>query len=170
MPADPTEDLKALDTKLTSVEAVLDPERMRRELAELNERAAAPDLWDDPEQAQKVTSRLSYLQSELNRLGTMRRRLDDLGVLYELGQMESDADTLAEADAELKTLRKVLGELEVRTLLSGEYDEREALVTISSQAGGVDAADWAQMLFRMYSRWAERHGYKIEVYDTSYAE
>jgi peptide chain release factor 2 len=93
-----------------------------------------------------------------------------LAVLFELGESEGDADTLAEAAGELGAIRKALGELEVRTLLSGEYDQREALVTIRAEAGGVDAADFAEMLLRMYLRWAERHGYPAEVLDTSYAE
>ena len=91
-------------------------------------------------------------------------------MLVELGESESDADSLAEADAELGALGKDLADLEVRTLLSGDYDSREALVTLRAEAGGVDAADFTEMLFRMYSRWAERHGYPVEVYDTSYAE
>jgi peptide chain release factor 2 len=101
---------------------------------------------------------------------SLRRRLEDLGVLFELAESEGDADTLAEAEGELATIRKEIGELEVRTLLSGEYDQREALVTIRAEAGGVDAADFAEMLLRMYLRWAERHGYPAEVLDTSYAE
>jgi len=139
-------------------------------VAELSEQAAAPDLWDDPERAQVVTSKLSHLQSELDRLDSMSRQVDDLETLVEMAQEEDDADTLAEAETELGAVTKALGELEVRTLLSGEYDAREALVTIRSEAGGVDAADFAEMLMRMYLRWAERHGYKTEVYDTSYAE
>ena len=117
-----------------------------------------------------MTSRLSHLQGELTRVESLRRRLDDLAVLFELAEDESDADTLAEAEAELTSIRKTLGELEVRTLLSGEYDAREALVTIRAEAGGVDAADFAEMLMRMYLRWAERHNYPAEVLDTSYAE
>jgi peptide chain release factor 2 len=100
----------------------------------------------------------------------MTSRVDDLEVLVELAEDESDADTLAEAKTELTSVKRALGELEVRTLLSGDYDQREALLTIRSEAGGVDAADFAEMLMRMYLRWAERHGYKTEVYDTSYAE
>jgi peptide chain release factor 2 len=96
--------------------------------------------------------------------------VDDLEVLVELAQGEDDADTLDEAERELSAVRKALGELEVRTLLSGEYDAREALVTIRAEAGGIDAADFAQMLMRMYLRWSERHGYSSEIYDTSYAE
>ncbi|HEU4910781.1 MAG TPA: peptide chain release factor 2 [Actinomycetes bacterium] len=167
---DVSEELKELDQTLGSIEAVLDLDDLRRELADLNEQAAAPDLWDDQERAQQVTSRLSYVQGELNRVESLRRRLDDLSVLFELAEDESDADTLAEAQGELTSIRKTLGELEVRTLLSGEYDQREALVTIRAEAGGVDAADFAEMLMRMYLRWAERHGYPTEVYDTSYAE
>jgi peptide chain release factor 2 len=96
--------------------------------------------------------------------------LDDVGVLFELAEDEGDSDALAEAQNELAAVRKQMGELEVRTLLSGEYDPREALVTIRAEAGGVDAADWAEMLMRMYLRWAERHGFPAEVLDTSYAE
>ena len=167
---DPSEALKDLDTTLRSVERVLDPARMRADIAELEEQAAAPDLWDDQERAQRVTSRLSYLQNDLRRVSELRQRLDDVGVLFELAETEGDAATRQEAEAEVAALQHDVGEMEVRTLLSGEYDERDALVTINSQAGGVDAADWAQMLLRMYLRWAERHGYGTEVYDTSYAE
>ena len=90
--------------------------------------------------------------------------------MVELGQEEGDADSLAEAEAELHSLEAAVETLEVRTLLAGEYDLREAMVTIRSEAGGVDAADFAAMLLRMYLRWAERHGFSTEVYDTSYAE
>ena len=100
----------------------------------------------------------------------MGARIDDLEVLVEMAAEESDAETAAEAEAELTAIRKQLGELEVRTLLSGEYDQREALVTIRAEAGGVDAADFAEMLLRMYLRWAERRGYATDVFDTSYAE
>jgi peptide chain release factor 2 len=167
---DPADELKELDQTLTSIETVLDLDAMRRDLADLNVQVAAPDLWDDQEHAQQVTSRLSHLQGELSRVESLRRRLDDLSVLFELAADESDADTLAEAEGELTAIRKTLGELEVRTLLSGEYDSREALVTIRAEAGGVDAADFAEMLMRMYLRWAERHNYPAEVLDTSYAE
>src|SRR6202007_1028191 len=95
---------------------------------------------------------------------------DDLPVMYELAAEEGGADDVAEADTELKKLREDLEAMEVRTLLSGEYDEREAVVTIRSGAGGVDAPDWAEMLMRMYIRWAEQHNYPVEVFDTSYAE
>jgi len=163
-------DLKDLANTLTSIESVIDVAALRAEIAELDAEAAKPDLWSDIENAQRVTSRLSHKQGELRRVSDLRRRLDDLEVLYELVDEEGDDGSIAEADAERAKLREEIAALEVRTLLSGEYDEREALVTIRSEAGGVDAADFAEMLMRMYLRWAERHGYQTEVYDTSYAE
>ena len=163
-------EIAELDKTLHSIELVLDPARMREQVTELEEQSAAPDLWDDVERAQQVTTKLSYLQADLRKITDLRRRVDDLPVLVELATEEDDADALAEADRELDDLRRLIDELEVRTLLSGEYDPRDAVVTIRAEAGGVDAADWAEMLMRMYLRWAERHGYKTEVYDTSYAE
>jgi peptide chain release factor 2 len=163
-------EIRALRGTYTSIENVTDVEALKEEIVELSERAGEPDLWDDPAAAQVITSRLSHRQSELERLNTLVSRIDDLEVLVELGQDEDDADSMGEAEAELRSIRKSLKDLEVVTLLSGEYDEREAVVTIRSGAGGVDAADFAEMLLRMYLRWAERHGYPTTVMDTSYAE
>ncbi|CAM5626813.1 peptide chain release factor 2 [Streptomyces avidinii] len=153
-----------------SIEAVLDLDKLRADIAVLEEQAAAPSLWDDPDAAQKITSKLSHLQAEVRKTETLRGRIDDLGVLFDLAQEMDDADTLAEAETELVSVRKALDEMEVRTLLSGEYAEREALVNIRAEAGGVDASDFAERLQRMYLRWAERHGYSTEIYETSYAE
>ena len=162
--------LSSLDKVLSSIETVIDPGKLRAEVAQLQIEVAAPDLWDDPDNAQRVTSRLSAVQADIDRIGSLRSRLDDLGIMVELGQEEGDADSLAEAETELHSLEAAVETLEVRTLLAGEYDLREAMVTIRSEAGGVDAADFAAMLLRMYLRWAERHGFSTEVYDTSYAE
>jgi peptide chain release factor 2 len=163
-------DIKDLSATLTSIEAVMDLDALRAQVAELEQAAARPDLWDDQEQAQKVTSKLSHKQGELRRITNLRDRLDDLSIMYELAEDEGDEGSLAEADTERAKLREDVSSLEVRTLLSGEYDERDALITIRAEAGGIDAADFAEMLLRMYSRWAERHGYGVDVFDTSYAE
>ncbi|MFC4949357.1 peptide chain release factor 2 [Pseudonocardia sp. GCM10023141] len=170
MNPDAAADLKELTTTLESIEAVTDLPALRGEIADLSDQAGQPDLWNDTEAAQKVTSRLAHAQGDLRRLEELRRRLEDLPVLYELAEDEADEGAIADADAERSKLRDDISSLEVRTLLSGEYDAREALVTIRSEAGGVDAADFAEMLLRMYLRWAERHGYPTDVYDTSYAE
>jgi peptide chain release factor 2 len=162
--------LDELNTTLESIEAVLRIDDMRSEIADLEQQAAAPDLWNDVEAAQAITSKLSYLQGDLRRVEELRGRLDDVALMHEMAEEENDEATTAETERELTSIRAVIDELEVRTLLSGEYDSREALVTIRSEAGGVDAADWAEMLMRMYLRWAERHKYPTEVYDVSYAE
>jgi peptide chain release factor 2 len=166
--------LKALDQTVRSIEQVLDLDAMRTEIATLQEQASAPDLWNDQANAQHVTGRLSVLQADVERVLSIRQRLDDVAVLIELSDEEDDqamaAEARAEAETEVAKLAKTVEALEVRTLLSGEYDSREALMTIRSGAGGVDAADFAEMLMRMYLRWAERHKYPTAVYDTSFAE
>jgi peptide chain release factor 2 len=163
-------EIRQLQATMHTIEQVLDLASMRAEIGSLEQQVAAPDLWDDQENAQRVTGRLSMLNGELERFTELDQRVEDLGVLVELAREEGDAESLAEAEGELARIAKAVEALEVRTLLSGEYDAREALVTIRSGAGGVDAADFAEMLMRMYLRWAEQHKYPTEVFDTSYAE
>ena len=166
-------EIKELRTIFTSIAAVSDIEGIEHAIEDLSAQAAAPDLWDDVENAQKVTSALSYKQSELNRLRLLSSRIDDVEVMVELAEAEDEetaAELLADAERECGEIRAKLEELEVLVLLSGEYDQREAVVTIRSGAGGVDAADFAEMLLRMYLRWAEKNGYPTKVLDTSYAE
>src|SRR5690606_9966553 len=167
---DVSEELKSLSSTMESIEAVLDLDRIRADIAVLEEQAAAPSLWDNPDEAQKITSKLSHLQAEVRKAETLRGRIDDLAVLFEMAEEENDPDTRAEAESELEWVRKALEGMEVRTRLSGEYDARGALVNVRAEAGGVDAADFAEKLQRMYLRWAEQHGYKTEIYETSYAE
>lgn len=163
-------ELAELRSTFSQIEAVTDPQALEARIAELSEQATAPDLWDNQENAQRVTSQLSQAQGELERLNAMRGRIDDLEVLVELGTEGDDAETLAEAEADLVSLKADLAAMEVRTLMTGEWDDRGAVVTIRSGAGGDDATDFAEMLLRMYLRWAERHKYPAKVMDTSYAE
>ncbi|WP_062204097.1 peptide chain release factor 2 [Demequina salsinemoris] len=163
-------EIAALRNTFEQIEAVLDPAGLKAKIADLEEKAAAPDLWDDQENAQAVTSALSAANSELNRVTGFGQRIDDLEVLIEMGEEADDEETLAEAESDLEKLKKDLSAMEVRTLMNGEWDERNAVVTIRSGAGGDDATDFAEMLLRMYLRWAERHGYQTKVLDTSYAE
>ena len=167
---DPTDEISELSSKLDTIEAVLDPDAMRIEAADLREQAADPALWEDQTRAQQVTRRLSYLEGEMSRLANLRQRLDDTRVLFGLADDEHDQSARDEAAGDLAQLRKEIDQLEIRTLLNGEYDNREALITINSQAGGADAEDFAGNLQRMYLRWAERHRYPSEVYDVSYGE
>ena len=169
MHPDVSADIGALDATMTTVEKVLDIEELARRVDELEQMAADPDLWNDQDRAQKVTSELSYIQADLRKCRDLRQRIEDLPPMYELAGEEGE-DAVAEADAERSALREDVEAMEVKTMLSGEYDQREAVVNIRSGAGGIDAADFAEMLMRMYIRWAEKAGHKVEVYDTSYAE
>ena len=144
---------------------------MRREIADLGEQVAVPDLWDDQANAQRVTGRLSVLQARPRPVqragGPARGPRRDGRAGRRGGRRRGGRRDRGRAEAKL---HKQVEQLEVRTLLSGEYDAREAIISIRSGAGGVDAADFAEMLMRMYTRWAERNKYPVEVFDTSYAE
>ncbi|QIK74100.1 peptide chain release factor 2 [Nocardioides piscis] len=164
------QEIKQLKATMSTIGQVLDLDEMRREIADLSEQVAAPDLWDDQDNATRVTGRLSMLQGELDKFTGLDDRIEDLGLMVEMATEEGDADTLAESEKELTRIKKSVESLEIRTLLNGEYDAREALVSIRSGAGGVDAADFAETLMRMYIRWAEQHNYPVEVFETSYAE
>ncbi len=176
MQPDVSSDLKDLEGTLTTIERVLDLDELDSRARELEDQAADPSLWDDPDHAQQVTSELSRVQAKLKKIRELRQRLEDLPVLYNMAEEEAAEDPAAAEDAaamaeeERTALRAAIESLEITTMLSGEYDQREALVNIRSGAGGVDAADWAEMLLRMYTRWAEQHGHKVDIYDISYAE
>lgn len=159
--------LAELDSTLATIEKVMDPAALAERVRELEAQAGDPSLWDDPAHAQQVTSALSAAQAKIRKLESLRSRVDDMPVMFELAEEEGDT---ALADDELEDLGAAIEALEVTTMLSGEYDPREAVINIRSGAGGVDAADWAEMLMRMYTRWAEKHGHKVDVYDISYAE
>ena len=173
---DYSSEIAELRSTYEQIRLVTDPEGLRRRIAELTELSGAPDLWDDQEKAQAVTSKLSHAQSELNRIEAMGARIEDLEAMVEMAEEESIVDgesgaaLYAEVDADLAKIHRDLDDLEIKTLLSGEYDAREAVITIRAGAGGVDAADFAEMLLRMYSRYAERNGYPTKILDTSYAE
>jgi len=156
-------EINEIGATLTSIEKVLDLPKLEAEAVELEAAAGVPNLWDDPEKAQAVTSKLSRVQSTIARLKGLRRRVDDLPVLFELAAGEPDGSALRDAEGELDSTIKAISELEGTTLLNGE-------ITIRSEAGGVEAADWAEMLMRMYLRYCERHEFKVDVLETSYAE
>lgn len=163
-------EIASLQQTFASIREVSDVEQLKSEVAELTQAAAAPDLWDDPDVAQAITSKLSHKQGTLEKLQKFDQRIEDVELLVSMGEDEGDEDALKEAASEVQKLKSELAALEISTLLSGEFDERSAVITVRSGAGGDDATDWAQMLIRMYIRWAENRGYKVEELDTSYAE
>ncbi len=138
---------------------------LRDQLAALDEAAAKPDLWDDREAAERVLRDKRKVERELTFLDGLGESVSDAEVLLELAAEESDASTLGEAGEKLDDAERELEDAELRQMLGGEHDASNAIVSINAGAGGTDAADWAEMLFRMYSRWAEEHDYKVEILD-----
>ncbi len=133
-----------------------------RRLAELNARVEDPNLWNDPAAAQEVMRERRRLDAAIAAVRETERELDDHIGLIELGEAEGDAGVVADAEAELARLARDVGRRQVEALLSGEADGNDAYLEIHAGAGGTESQDWAQMLFRMYSRWAERQGFKVE--------
>ncbi|MFM6982219.1 MAG: peptide chain release factor 2 [Microbacteriaceae bacterium] len=162
--------IQSLRSLLGDIVSVVDVPQLQATIASLSEQAGAADLWDNPESAQKVTSALSHAQAQLARVTGIANRLDDLDVLVDMAKEADDQESADEALVELAELEKLLAEMEVQTLLDGEYDANPAIVTIRAGAGGVDAADFADILLRMYLRWAEQHKFATNVLDISYAE
>ncbi len=136
----------------------------------MREQAAEPGLWDDVANARSVTTELSRLETQLDRIEEFEQELEDLQVLDQLAQEEDDASVSADVAAGLLELQRELDRLEVATLLSGEYDGSDAIVLVHAGEGGVDAMDWTQMLQRMYLRWAEKRGFSTEVFDEQFGE
>ncbi len=167
---DLTQEIRDLRQTFADITQVVDAEKLALEVLELKEQASDPNIWDNAANAQRVTSSLSQKQAMISKLESVQSRLDDLEVLVEMANDAGDAGVQAEAQGELAALQNLISDLEVQTLLNGEYDSRSAVVTIRSGAGGDDATDFAEMLMRMYLRYAEKNKMPVQVLDTSYAE
>ena len=168
---DLSEQIAALRSTFGDIRSVVDVDRLRADIADLSEQAGAPDLWDDTEHAQKVTSALSHRQSELARIDSIERRLDDLEVLVELANERGRPGFRRRgARRARRACRRSSASSRCRRCSTASSTPRPAVVTIRAGAGGVDAADFAEMLLRMYLRWAEQHKYPTSVLDACYAE
>jgi peptide chain release factor 2 len=163
-------EIKQIRGTFATIAEVTDVPKLDEEIKQLEQDVQDPNLWDNPEAAQKLTSALSRKQAQRTRIQAIASRLDDLEVLIELANSESDKSAANEATAELESLKKLVAEQEVQTLLNGEYDSRSAIVTIRSGAGGDDATDFAEMLMRMYLRYSEKQSWPAQVLDISHAE
>jgi peptide chain release factor 2 len=157
-----------LEERLAELEAFFDVEGLRGEASELGEQMSRPGFWDDPEKAKEVSSRFSRVDGRIQLLDGLRESLSDAGELAELA--DEDGELLGEVEDELRRVALVLEEQEVARLFAGEYDEGDAILAINSGAGGVDSQDWAEMLARMYRRWAERRGFGLEVIEYTEGE
>ncbi len=147
---------------------IFDPPALKRQLALLDEQAAEPNFWSDPARSQAINRNRKRLQEFLDDDQRLGRSLDDVGTLFELAREgEAVAPELAQ---EINGLQTSLEEIETRTLLGGEHDQLNAILTIHAGAGGTESQDWAEMLLRMYTRWAERHGFKATLNDRQEGE
>jgi len=158
---DPKETLSELRNRLVEARRFLDLDTKARELDELREKASTPDLWDNPDRARAVSQRLARYEGLFDLVDGLDSALDDVEVLIGFG----DKDSGGEARSELQNVAKELGRLELESLYFGEYDEYPAIVTVYAGAGGVDAQDWAEMMFRMYERYLTSKGFTVTVDD-----
>ncbi|GGI09519.1 peptide chain release factor 2 [Egicoccus halophilus] len=170
MPDTHADDIAASRGRVAQLESDLDIAGKRQRLEELQELAGSPGLWDDPDRARGVTTELSRVEGDVQRYDALVARLDDLEVLDELAAEEGDEGSADEVVAGLQAVAAELDRFEIATMLGGEHDHDDAIVSIHAGEGGVDAMDWAQMLQRMYLRWAETRGFDTEVFDQSYGE
>ncbi|HSK24489.1 MAG TPA: peptide chain release factor 2 [Egicoccus sp.] len=170
MPGSHADEIAAARDRVEQLANDLDVVGKRQRLEELQELAGSPGLWDDPDRARGVTTELSSVEGVVSRYDTLVERLDDLDVLDELAAEEDDAGSVAEVEAGLRSVAAELDRLEIATMLSGEHDHDDAIVSIHAGEGGVDAMDWAQMLQRMYLRWAEDRGFATDVFEQSYGD
>ncbi len=137
-------------------------DKARARLNELNKQAEDPALWNDQQRAQRVMQERTALEDQLGAIGRIEQELDDQLTMIELGEAEKDQKAVAEAEAALQKLKEEVARRELEALLSGEADSNDTYLEVHAGAGGTESQDWASMLLRMYTRWAERHGYKIE--------
>ncbi|MEP9348049.1 peptide chain release factor 2 [Xanthobacter sp. KR7-225] len=159
-----------INSSLDLLRSHLDVDRSRRRLAELNAIVEDPKLWDDPERAQKLMQERTGLEDGLGAIDRVERDLADNIELIELGEAEGDEGVISEAAAALDGLKAELARRELEALLSGEADANDSYLEVHAGAGGTDSQDWAEMLLRMYRRWCERHGFKVELMDESQGE
>jgi peptide chain release factor 2 len=156
-------ELASLRTRLTEAEGYLGLDKLRARRAELESEISRPDLWDDPDVARRVTSEFSAVSDDIGVLGDLAARLSDAEALHELMVEESDDSVAGEVAESIDDVARRLSDLELRSLFSGEYDDRDAIAELHAGTGGTDAQDWTEMLLRMYLRWAERRGFEVEV-------
>ena len=163
MRADAENTVAAIEKSLKLLAQRLDWETAGHRLEEFNALTEDPKLWDDPERAQKLMRERQMLVDAMDRFSKMKQELSDNIELIEMGEMEDDQDIVSEAEAALKSLKERAAQAEIEALLDGEADGNDTFLEINSGAGGTESCDWASMLARMYVRWAEAHGYKVEL-------
>lgn len=163
--SDSTQRIQELRRELAELSATLDVKALEAERSTLEDKMGQPGFWDDQEKAQETVLRLKSVKKETDAFAAAQRIIDDAEVLNELAEAEKDQAALAEVQAELKKAEKAVAELQLRTFFTGQHDHLSATVALQAGAGGVDACDWTEMLMRLLTRYAERHGYEVEMLD-----
>ncbi|MEG2252265.1 MAG: peptide chain release factor 2 [Clostridia bacterium] len=158
-------DLNRLRDKITKAADALDLPRMQEELGELKEEMNAPEFWNDLERSTSVNRKVSQNESKINHVNRLITRSDDVEAMLLLLSEDEDVEIAAECEQELASLSADADALELETLMRGEYDSCDAILSLHAGAGGTEAQDWTQMLYRMYTRYCERHGYKVILND-----
>lgn len=143
----------------------LDLENKDHKIEELEREMAAPDFWDDPQVSTEKTKKLKSLKDDVLDYHSLEDKFQEILDLIELANEEEDRDMIPEVEADYEEFKAKLEDLQTRTLLSGEYDSENAIITLHAGAGGTEACDWTSMLYRMYTRWADQHGYAVQVLD-----
>ncbi|MEK9581199.1 MAG: PCRF domain-containing protein, partial [Acidimicrobiaceae bacterium] len=151
-----TDQISAIAARLDEASGYLRIDELKMRQPQLEAEASRPDLWDDQEKARKVTSELSAVNEDLELYDRLRGEVDDLETLHMMAREENDESLEPEIAEQAASIETVLDELEMRSLFTGEFDERDAVCQIKSGEGGTDAQDWAEMLMRMYNRWADK--------------
>ncbi len=158
-----TDDLAGLQRRVSDARKYLRIDDAESRIAELETEASRPDLWDDQDAARRVTTELARVREDIDLVRSLEERVSDLQTLFELAREEGDETLEPEIAAGVDAIGQELDQLELRALFSGEHDERDAICEVHSGAGGTDAQDWTEMLLRMYTRWAERKGFDVEL-------
>ncbi|MFS8860181.1 peptide chain release factor 2, partial [Synechococcus sp. H60.1] len=165
--ADLRRSLESLTSRLSSAQDYLDLPRLEQQIAILEQEAAQPQFWNDAEAARRHLQQLNSLKASWDQVHRWKDRLEDAASALELLQEDPDPELLAEVSGSLAAVERELGQWELQQLLSGPYDKNGAILTITAGAGGTDAQDWAAMLLKMYTRWAENQGYKVRLSEYS---
>lgn len=150
---------------IENLKEALNIDALATEIAELEEQSAKPDFWDDMENSQRTMQKIGSLKAKVQSYESLKNDYDDALVMIELADEEEDESLLEDCTSSVDEIEKTLESLTLSTLLSGEFDDNNAILTFHAGAGGTEAQDWAEMLFRMYNRWGERHGYKVSTLD-----
>lgn len=158
-------ELTAKEKEVTNLREALNIDGLTAEVAELETESAKPDFWDDMENSQKVMQKIGSLKSKIEDYNALKNEYDDALVMIELADEEDDESLIDDCTESVKQVEQKIETMTLSTLLSGEFDDNNAILTFHAGAGGTEAQDWAEMLFRMYNRWGERHGYKVSTLD-----